>query len=180
MCRSDQRALEIRLGERLPDLLEIWRLSAQPVQRRFGVGHCGGDGLVHFMGDRGGELSDRCDAVRMLELHLLLAVAPLALACFAFCPLALGQVEHESHILVATFLEGRSANQRGTRLPSLRKYSFSNGCTLPAFSISGTRHRTSGSRHSGGVSSFQSKRPESRSSRSYPTIRRKASLASRI
>ncbi|MGY3365198.1 hypothetical protein ACVWZL_002323 [Bradyrhizobium sp. GM2.4] len=67
-----------------------------------------------------------------------------------------------------------------TRLPSLRKYSFSNGCTLPIFFSSGIHHRSWRSSHSGGVRSVQRRRPETRSSRSYPTMLRNASLASRI
>ncbi len=68
----------------------------------------------------------------------------------------------------------------GTRLPSFRKYSFSNGCKLPVVLSSGTHWRTSRSSHSGGVSSVQRSRLDTRSSRLYPTMRRKASLASVI
>jgi hypothetical protein len=48
---------------------------------------------------RGGELPHCCDAVRVRQLHLRLAVAPLAFARFCFCPLALGQVQHERDAL---------------------------------------------------------------------------------
>ena len=82
-------------SERLPRLLQMRWLTIQPAQRRLGVGDRRGDRLVHFMGDRGGELPHRRDAVGMRQLHLHLAVAPLALARFGFRPLALGQIEHE-------------------------------------------------------------------------------------
>jgi Methyl-accepting chemotaxis protein (MCP) signalling domain len=68
----------------------------------------------------------------------------------------------------------------GTRLPSFLKYSFSKGCNVPVILSAGTHSRLSRSSHSGGVRSVQRRRPEMRSSRSYPTIRRNASLASRI
>ena len=67
----------------------------------------------------------------------------------------------------------------GTRLPSLRKYSFSNGCAIPVILTSQTVCALRKS-HSGGVRSVQLKRPDARSSRSYPTMRRNASFASRI
>src|SRR5258705_483220 len=67
----------------------------------------------------------------------------------------------------------------GTRLPSLRKYSFSTGGNRPAI-FSPATARASRSRHSGGVRSAQLTRPARRSSRSYPTMRRKVSLASMI
>ncbi len=67
----------------------------------------------------------------------------------------------------------------GTRLPSLRKYSFSRGCTVPNV-FSSAKARSSASRHSAGVSSVHRSRPETRSSRAYPTISRKAWLASMI
>ena len=67
----------------------------------------------------------------------------------------------------------------GTRLPSFRKYSFSIGGRRPV-DLCSRIHRASRSRQSGGVRSVQRSRPAWRSSRSYPTMRRKASLASRI
>ena len=66
----------------------------------------------------------------------------------------------------------------GTRLPSFRKYSFSNGWTIPIVFSSATV-RASRSRHSAGVRFVRFRRPEARSSWSYPSIRRNASLASR-
>ena len=62
----------------------------------------------------------------MRQLHLHLAVAPLALACLGFRPLALGQIEHEGDALVP-FSRLAAPTSTGTRLPSLRKYSFSYG-----------------------------------------------------
>ena len=67
----------------------------------------------------------------------------------------------------------------GTRLPSFRTYSFSNGWADPTRFNSATVCE-SRSRHSGGVRSVRCRRPEARSSRSYPTMRRNASLASRM
>ena len=99
--------------ERLPDLLEIRRLGAQPAQSRIGVGDRRRDRLVDLMGNRGRELPHGRDAIRVRQLHLHLAVAPLALACFCFRPLALGQIEHEGDTLVPAFFEGRRAEQHG-------------------------------------------------------------------
>ena len=60
----------------------------------------------------------------------------------------------------------------GTRLPSLRKYSFSYG--LHASRSPSARPSLAGrSSHSGGVRSVQRTRPETRSSRSYPNISEK-------
>ena len=93
--------------ERLPDLIQIRRVGAQPAQRRLGVGDRSGDRLVHFMGDRRRELPHRLDAVGVRQLHLCLTVAPLALASFGFRPLALGQIKHESDTLVSSLFECR-------------------------------------------------------------------------
>ena len=70
-------------------------------------------------------------------------------------------------------------SRTGTRLPSLRKYSFSRGWAVPV-AFSSAMARSSASRHSTGVSSVHRSRPETRSSRAYPTISRKALLASMI
>src|SRR5438128_3067778 len=67
----------------------------------------------------------------------------------------------------------------GTWLPSLRRYSFSNG-EYARRRWSRPIALASSGRCSGGVSSIQLSRPASRSSREYPTIQRNASLASRI
>ena len=96
-----------------------------------GVGDCRRDRLVDFMGNRSRQLPHRRDAVRVRQLHLCLAVSPLALAQAFLRPLALGHIEDESDALVSAFVESRRADSTGTRLPSLRKYSFSNGCKLP-------------------------------------------------
>ena len=129
--------------------------------------------LVDLMGDRGRELPHGRDAVGVRQLHLHLAVAPLALAGFLLRALALGQIEHEGDALVPAFLRTlprRSARARGCR--PCGRYSFSNGCTRPVVLSSGTA-RSSRSRHSGGVRSVQRRRPATRSSRSYPTMREK-------
>jgi len=59
--------------ERLAHLLPIRRLKIQKAQSGLGVGHHRGDGLLHFMADRCGQLSHGCHAVGMRQL--LLAVA---------------------------------------------------------------------------------------------------------
>ena len=53
----------------------------------------------------------RCDAVRVRQLRLRLAVAPLALARLGFRPLALGQIEHEGD--AGAVFEARRADQNG-------------------------------------------------------------------
>ena len=67
----------------------------------------------------------------------------------------------------------------GTRPPSLRKNSFSNGWKIPV-AFNSVTARSSRSRHSAGVRSVQRTRPETRSSRPYCSIRKKASLAPTI
>ena len=69
--------------ERLPDLLDIRLLQAEPAQAGLGIGDRRGDRLADLMGDRGGELPHRRDAVRVRQLHLDLVVSPLAFAGFA-------------------------------------------------------------------------------------------------
>src|SRR4029077_7839664 len=83
------------VSERLPHLLQIRRLAAEPAQRRLSVGDGGSDGLFHFMGDRGRELPHSGNAVRVRQLHLHLLVAAFALACLRFRPLAIGNVSNE-------------------------------------------------------------------------------------
>src|SRR5690242_16891866 len=58
--------------ERLPDLLQIWRLGAQPAQGGMGIGDCRRDRLHDFMGNRGRQLSHRRDAIDVRELRLRL------------------------------------------------------------------------------------------------------------
>ena len=65
----------------------------------------------------------------------------------------------------------------GTRLPSLRKNSFSKTSHLPTRGRCSTARRLT-ALQSAGVRSSQRIRPDERSSRSYPSIFRKASLAS--
>src|SRR6266481_6064044 len=78
--------------ERLPDLFQIWRLSTEPVQPGLCVGDNRRDRLSDFMGNRGHELPHRRDAARVRQLRLHFAVAALAVSCFGFRPLALGDV----------------------------------------------------------------------------------------
>ena len=133
------------------------------------------------MGDRRRELPHRRDAVRVRQLHLRLAVAPLALARLGFCSLALGQIEHESDTLVRRFHRRpprRSARARGCRpsgsIPSRTAGRFRSRCS----SARARSLRSLAIRAASDPSSCR--RPETRSSRSYPTMRRNASLASRI
>ena len=95
------------------ELVEIWRLSAKPAQRSLGVGDCRGDRLIYFVSDGRRQLAHRCDAVRVRQLHLRLAVPPLAIARFYFCLLALSQIEHECDGLASAFFDGRRAKQNG-------------------------------------------------------------------
>jgi hypothetical protein len=67
---------------RLSGLLQLWRPRAEPAQTRAGIGDDRGDRLIDFMSNRGRELPHRCDAIRVCQLHLELAVAPLAFAHF--------------------------------------------------------------------------------------------------
>ena len=76
--------------ERLPDLLQIWRLSIEPVQPSPSVVDNGGNRLGDFMGNRSRELPHCCDSIRVHELRLHLAVTPLAFVNFLLRPLALG------------------------------------------------------------------------------------------
>ena len=77
------------------------------------------------MGDRGRELADGGDTVHVRQLHLRLAIAPLALARFGFRPLALGQIQHEGDTVVAAFLEHRHADQHRHAAAVLADVSFS-------------------------------------------------------
>ena len=71
------------------------------------------------------------------------------------------------------------ATRTGTRVPSLRINSFSNGVQAPKRSPSSWAS-SSRARYSGGVRSGQCSRPACRSSRLYPTSSRNASFASGI
>ena len=73
-------------SERLPHLLQIRRSTIQPSQRRLGIGDRRGDRLVHFMGDRCGELPHRCNPMNMGELVLRVQAR-------LFSPPALGHVD---------------------------------------------------------------------------------------
>src|ERR1700749_1561211 len=92
-------------GECLPDLLQLWRSGAEPAQTRTGIGDDRGNRLIDFMSNRARELPHRCHAVRVCQLHLKRAVAPLAFAYFGLRALALGQVKGKGHALAAFFVE---------------------------------------------------------------------------
>ena len=99
--------------ERLPHLLQIGRLRAQPVHPGLCVGHGGGDRLTDLMRDRSGELAKRTDAVGVCELHHGFAIAPFALAGLGFRPLEPGQIEDETDALIAVLFEHRPTDHHG-------------------------------------------------------------------
>ena len=57
---------------------KIRRLGAEPAQSRLAVRDRSANRLVHFMGDRRRELSNRSDPIAVRELHLRFAVPPLS------------------------------------------------------------------------------------------------------
>src|ERR1700682_3170091 len=65
------------------------------------------------MGDRGGQLAHRRDAVGVRELQLRLAVSLLAFASFCLNPLALGQIKYEGDTLVTALFKCCPTNQHG-------------------------------------------------------------------
>jgi hypothetical protein len=99
--RARSIAIHYDTTERPRDLLEIWALGAQPAQSRLHVYDIGGDWLIHFMSDRGGEVPDGRDAIRVGEFHLHLAVPSLTLARFGFRPLSPSDIQHESDDTIA-------------------------------------------------------------------------------
>ena len=109
LARSFSVLLDIT--ERLLGFLEIWPLRAQPAQTGLGIGDSRGDGLVHFMCDRGGELPHCRNAVRVRQRHLNLAVSLLTQPRFGFRTLLLCQIEHESDDAIA-FERRRSDEHR--------------------------------------------------------------------
>src|SRR6516225_10338001 len=76
------------------------------------------------MGDRSREVPHSCDAVRMRQLHLNLAVSPLDLTFFGFRLLAFSQIEHESDTLVPRILQARRTDQDGYAAAILAKIFF--------------------------------------------------------
>src|SRR6266568_2103726 len=131
------------------------------------------------MGDRGRQLAHRRDAVGVRELHQGLAVAPLAFASLGFRPLALGQIKHERDTLVSLFVKRGRADQHRQAAAVLAEILLFKGLHVP-FAFSSATVRASRARHSVGVRSVMWTRAETRSSRSYPTMCRNASLASMI
>ncbi|MNL01015.1 hypothetical protein D3C87_1214680 [compost metagenome] len=97
-------------GQRLPHLVDIGRLRAQPAQPGLGVGHRRRNRLVDLVRDRRRQLSHGRHPVGVRQLGLHLAVAPLALAHALFGLLALGQVKHERHALLPAGAEGSQAD----------------------------------------------------------------------
>jgi len=84
------------------------------------------------------------------QLHLRLVVPPLALAGFLLRTLALGQIDHERHALVAALAEGHRAHQDGNAAAVLAE-------VLLLERLDGSRRfisakaRSSPARHSPGV-----------------------------
>ena len=101
------------MSEGLPHLLQIRGLTPEPAQRRLSVADGRGDGLFHFVGDRGRELPHGCDAIGVRQLHLHVAISALGLACLRFRTLALAQIEHEGDGLLWFFADRGAADQHG-------------------------------------------------------------------
>src|SRR4029077_21000385 len=127
-----RRAVRTNVSRRLPHLLQVRRLAAEPAQRRLSVGDSGRDGLFHFMGDRGRELPHGRNAVRVRQLHLHLLVAAFALAYLRFRPLAIGNVSNEREgEPLATLTELSYADLHGKHGPVLSAVTTLEGYDLP-------------------------------------------------
>jgi hypothetical protein len=98
-------------AQRLTYLIQPRRSVVQPVQGCLCAGNYRGGWLTDFVGDRCRELPHHRNTVRVRQLHLCLAVAPLALVCLGFRALALAQVQHESNRLVSLLIECGCADQ---------------------------------------------------------------------
>ena len=79
------------------------------------------------MGNRSGELPHRGDAICVREFHQGFTVAPLVFAAFGFRPLERRQIKDEADAIIRTSPNMVPPISTGTRLPSFRTYSFSNG-----------------------------------------------------
>ena len=181
LITSPARLPSLTMSRRISrNSFSIEHLGAEEAQRGLRVGDGGADRLLHFMGDRGRELTHRGDAISVRELHLGLAVGAARWRAASLPPACARSGRGQRRRPSSAFHSKSAAPTRtGTRLPSLRKYSFSSGWRVPV-AFSSAMACSSASRHSAGVSSVHRSRPETRSSRAYPTISRKASLASMI
>ena len=93
----------------------------EEVHGRTGIVARGGDGLGDFVHQRGGQFSHHAHTVDVRRV-----LTPTH-GAHVFRLLALGQIEHEPTDRFPSFFGPSPAEQKGTRLPSLRKYSFSIG-----------------------------------------------------
>jgi hypothetical protein len=97
--------------ERLPGLVQIRSLGLKPAQRCLRVGDRRRDRLVDLMGDRGRQLAEGSDAVRVFQLQLDFPISQLALAHFRLRPFALGQIDNEGHAFLSPSAESCCADQ---------------------------------------------------------------------
>jgi hypothetical protein len=90
--------------------VQVWRVAVEPAHSSLGVGDDACERLVHFVGDRGGQFSQRRHARDASEFGLRLTVSPLALAEVLLRLLPLGQIEHEGDALIS-FPEDRRVGE---------------------------------------------------------------------
>ena len=166
--------------ERLPDLLQIRRLSAEPAQRSLALVTSAAIGWF---------TSWAIEAVSCPIVATRLACASSVCTSRYRCSLSRASAS-------ARLRSVRSSTKATTLLRVLRQTpprrpARARGCrpcgNTPSRTVGRSRSSRAPSRaasvrsrHSGGVSSVQRRRPATRSSRSYPTICRNASLASMI
>ena len=117
------------------------------------------------------QLSDGGDAICMGELHLHLV--GLGLGAFA-----LGQVDDECNTLISLLVKCGNAYQHGHAITVLVQVFLLKGQDGAGRLLTSATFNPSRVYNSGGVKVDLLKRPVARSSRSYPSMRRKASLAS--
>ena len=154
VCRSRRSRVE-----RLPRLLQIRRLTYRASARpAWALVTDRGERLVDFMGDRGGELAHRRDAVGVRQLHLRFAVAPLALASFSSARLRSVRSRTNATPSFPLFVETRRADQHGHAAAVFPKILLLERLER-SDRFSSARSRASRSRHSGGVRSVQRRRP---------------------
>ena len=140
-------------SENFPHFLQIGRLGGEPERSGLSVDRHRVDRLADLMGDRGRQLPHRRDAIDMSQFRLRFAVSPLALAQVLLCQLTLGQIEHEGDaLLLRPHRMSLRPRRIGTRLPSLRRYSFSKDLRRFPFVLTTARARSLTSSHSDGVS----------------------------
>ena len=155
---------------RPPGFLQV--LRRQPAHAGTGVIDHGTERLIDLMGNRGRHLAKRCHPRDVHQLHLCLVQC-------RFGAFALGQVEHERDALVLPALEHGGADQDRHATAVFADIFLLERCAAPGGGQLRQRLFV-GRTNVSGVPSRQLTRPATRSSRSYPTRRRKASLASRI